>query len=125
MDFAARMRHGGPAASNARSWCKMWNIEVTPSTIHPPTTPWRSGWIGGNRALPGARPLLRLGATMCGNRRQLGTALDQCREGTPKESQNVSELRSRAAMAAIHAFGPFRLDAEAEILFKGQERANI
>jgi hypothetical protein len=28
-------------------------------------------------------------------------------------------------MATIHAFGPFRLDAEAEILFKGQERANI
>jgi len=38
-----------------------------------------------------------------------------------KKFENVPELVSNRVMATIHAFGPFRLDSEAEILFRGAE----
>ena len=38
-----------------------------------------------------------------------------------KKFENVPELRSNAVVATIRIFGPFRLDVEAEILFRGAE----
>ena len=43
------------------------------------------------------------------------------RETFPKKFENVPELSSNQPMPAIHAFGPFRLDTDAEILFRGAE----
>jgi hypothetical protein len=37
------------------------------------------------------------------------------REGVRKKFQNFGELGSNRAMTAIHAIGPFGLDAEAEL----------
>jgi hypothetical protein len=39
----------------------------------------------------------------------------------PKKFQNFRELRSNVPITTIQVFGPFRLDAEAEILFHGDE----
>jgi TolB-like protein len=47
------------------------------------------------------------------------------RKTVPKNSENVPEPELNGAMATIHAFGPFRLDAEAEILFRGAEPLTV
>jgi TolB-like protein len=46
--------------------------------------------------------------------------LSGSREAAPKKLGKGCELRLNGGMA-IHAFGPFRLDSEAEILFRGSE----
>ncbi|MFZ2069315.1 MAG: winged helix-turn-helix domain-containing protein, partial [Xanthobacteraceae bacterium] len=46
--------------------------------------------------------------------------LSRSREAGPKKLGKSCKLGLDAAMA-IHAFGPFRLDSEAEILFRGEE----
>ena len=43
------------------------------------------------------------------------------RKTVPKKFENLPELGSYGAMATTHAFGPFRLDVDAEILFRGSE----
>jgi TolB-like protein len=43
------------------------------------------------------------------------------REAVPKKLQKVPDLGSDGVMATIHAFGPFRLDTDAEILFRGSD----
>jgi DNA-binding winged helix-turn-helix (wHTH) protein len=43
------------------------------------------------------------------------------RKAVPKKIEKVPDLRSDGGMATIHAFGPFRLDADAETLFRGSE----
>src|SRR5262249_13023544 len=43
------------------------------------------------------------------------------REILPKKFRNVCERGSDRPMPTVHTFGPFRLDATAEILFRGAE----
>src|SRR6516225_2486077 len=43
------------------------------------------------------------------------------RKVDPKKFENLPDLGSDGAMATTHAFGPFRLDVDAEILFRGSE----
>ena len=44
-----------------------------------------------------------------------------CRPSSPMKLGKVSDLGSDGEMATIHAFGPFRLDADAETLYRGSE----
>jgi DNA-binding response OmpR family regulator len=58
---------------------------------------------------------------MGGSGRDPGPAPTGSRKTVLKKFENVRELGSNQTMATIYAFGPFRLDAEAEILFRGAE----
>ena len=42
-----------------------------------------------------------------------------------KKLENVCKLGSSRTMAKVHVLGPFRLDAEAEILFRGSEPVGL
>src|SRR5262249_42164366 len=43
------------------------------------------------------------------------------RKAVPKKFGKIPDLGSNGAMATTHTLGPFRLDADAEILFRGSE----
>src|SRR5262249_55421639 len=43
------------------------------------------------------------------------------RKAVPKKFEKVPDLGADGGMATIHAIGPFRLDAGAEILFRGSD----
>jgi len=63
-------------------------------------------------------PFSRLLPRACSSRDSLGLRGTKCREEGAKKFQNVPEIGSNQPMATIYAFGPFRLDVEAEILFR-------
>src|SRR5262249_21526801 len=55
----------------------------------------------------------------------LGLAPARSRKAILKKFENVPELGSDGAMATNHVFGPFRLDADAEILFRGSKPLQV
>ena len=52
---------------------------------------------------------------------QPGPVPARSRKADPKKFDNLPDLGSDGAMATTHAIGPFRLDVDAEILFRGSE----
>src|SRR6516225_12248250 len=68
----------------------------------------------------GYRPAVR-GWRLVMRNCSLGLSQPEVAKADPKKFDNLPDLGSDGAMATTHAFGPFRLDVDAEILFRGSE----